>query len=83
MGELGKHQCSVGQCPIFPLLDILEKKWALRIMREIYKGCIHFNQLKHKMRGITAAVLSKRLKELEDAELITKNITRNSPLEIE
>jgi DNA-binding HxlR family transcriptional regulator len=54
------------------MLDLMEKKWALRIIREIYGGHVRFNDLKRSLKGITAAVLSKRLKELEKKGFVSK-----------
>lgn len=77
------HRCQLATCPVFPLIDILEKKWALKIIREIYNGTIRFNQLKRNLKGVTAAILVKRLRELEDAGLISRKVLRYSPSEIE
>ncbi len=77
------HKCSAEMCPIVTLVNVLERKWALRIIKEIYAGKAHFNQLKRSMAGITAAVLSKRLKELEEEKVIMRKVLKQDPLEVE
>ncbi|MFH1750462.1 MAG: helix-turn-helix domain-containing protein [Candidatus Micrarchaeota archaeon] len=81
--EKANIYCGQVICPVFPMLDALEKKWALKIMREIFEGNTHFNQIKRNLREITAAVLSKRLKELEDEGLVLRKILSRGPSEIE
>jgi DNA-binding HxlR family transcriptional regulator len=74
------HNCNENSCPIIIMVDLLEKKWAMRIIKEIYHGNTHFNEIKRKMKGITPAVLSKRLKELEKAKLLTKKTFAKSKI---
>lgn len=75
------HNCEYDSCPIVSMVDMLEKKWALRIMKEVYHGNTHFNELKRKMSGITPAILSKRLKELESAHVLTKKTSKTKIVE--
>ncbi|MFH0971805.1 MAG: helix-turn-helix domain-containing protein [Candidatus Micrarchaeota archaeon] len=77
------HKCALDNCPIVGLVDALEKKWALRIVKEVYEGNARFNELKRRMRGVTATVLSKRLRELEDQKIISRKVVRKKPLEVE
>ncbi len=60
------------------MVDIFEKKWSLRILNEIYLGNTHFNQLKRQIKGITPALLSKRLKEFEHQSMISRKLSSAS-----
>lgn len=60
------------------MVDVFEKKWSLRILNEIYLGNTHFNQLKRQIKGITPALLSKRLKEFEKQSLISRKLASQS-----
>ena len=52
-------------CPIGYTIDIISKKWALYVIRELNGGPKHFNQILNALEwGITPKILSKRLKEL-------------------
>ncbi len=77
------HNCAMNECPVVGLVDMLEKKWALRIVKEIYEGNTRFNVLKRRMKGVTAAVLSKRLRELEEGGIVTRKVLKKKPLEVE
>ena len=77
------QQCGIDNCPIVGLVDIFEKKWALRIVKQIYSGNSHFNELKRSMKGVTAAVLSKRLKELEKAGVVRRKELKGKKADVE
>ncbi len=62
----------VKQCPIIKGLDILEKKWSLRIIISIMQGINRFNSIQRHLQGITPKMLSMRLKELEHEKVIEK-----------
>jgi DNA-binding HxlR family transcriptional regulator len=70
-------------CPIFDALSILEKKWALAILKEIYKGTSKFNDLKRKLKGINPSILSRRLAELEKKQLVSRRVKSGRPVVVE
>jgi DNA-binding HxlR family transcriptional regulator len=53
-------------CPIALSLDIVGERWALLVVRELRLGPRRYRDLQEALPGITPAVLSKRLKELEE-----------------
>lgn len=56
----------LGNCPVTPLLRMLQGKWKTQILYEL---CIHdtvrFSTLKKEIRGITNTMLASALRELE------------------
>ncbi|NYZ77936.1 helix-turn-helix transcriptional regulator [Candidatus Micrarchaeota archaeon] len=70
-------------CPILENLEFLERKWTLRILREISAGETKFNKIKERVKGITASVLSARLQELEKAEIIKRIVSNTAPVAVE
>lgn len=52
-------------CPIALSLDILGERWALLVVRELRLGPRRYRDLQEALPGITPAMLSRRLKELE------------------
>ncbi len=61
------------ECPITKTLGFLSKKWTLLILKELHSSeTKRFSNLIGDMRGISPRTLSKRLKELESIELISK-----------
>ncbi|MDD4307629.1 MAG: helix-turn-helix domain-containing protein [Thermoplasmata archaeon] len=69
-------------CTVFRTVDLIAKRWSILILLEMHRaggGPKRFTDLKRGLRGITPKVLSGRLKELEDAGLITKKIVPGVP----
>jgi len=71
------------ECPIFEILEIFEKKWALAIMRKVLEGTSKFNELKRQLKGINPSILSRRLAELEKKGLIARKVSGGKPVSIE
>ncbi len=66
-------------CPIGYTIDnILGKKWSVYIIRELAGGPKIFNQiLKALDWGLTAKILSARLKNLEKERIIKRKVLKN------
>ena len=52
------------------LLDLLGRRWALRILWELRSGALTFRALQDACGGTSPTVLNKRLKELGENALI-------------
>lgn len=64
---------SYGQyCPIVHALEILGDRWTLLILRDLITGTKHFNDLERGLPGISRALLSKRLQQLQQAGIVNK-----------
>jgi len=64
-------------CTVSQTVRYLSKRWTLLIILELYKGeryTRRFTELRDSLAGITPKVLSERLKELEEEEIITRNV---------
>lgn len=64
-------------CTLYQTVDFISKKWTLLILLELYKapnGKKRYLELKKTLPGITAKILSTRLKNLEQEKIITKKI---------
>ena len=59
-------------CPISRACDVLEPRWTIPILTEIWAGSTKFNELRRGVGSISPALLSKRLKELEERGLIER-----------
>lgn len=71
-------------CPATKILNHLSKKWTLLILRELHNnGTKRFNDLIGEMGNISPRTLSKRLKELEKLELISKERFNEIPPRVE
>lgn len=57
--------------PIMALLDLLGRRWVLRIGWELREGrCLTFRALQDACGGISPTVLNQRLKELRESGLL-------------
>jgi DNA-binding HxlR family transcriptional regulator len=59
-------------CPITRACDVLEPRWTIPILSELWSGATKFNELRRGIGNISPALLSKRLKELEENGLIER-----------
>lgn len=64
------------KCPIHRTLHLLGKKWTLEILAELI--CMgdkrRYNELQRALVFITPKVLSQRLRELESAGILKRNV---------
>ena len=55
--------------PIMALLDLLGRRWLLRVVWELRDGPLGFNELQERCDAMSPSVLNQRLSELRDAGL--------------
>lgn len=58
---------------------ILGCKWTFHVIRLLTIKECGFNEMKREIEGITSTMLSRRLKELERAELLSRRVVQESP----
>jgi DNA-binding HxlR family transcriptional regulator len=64
-------QGSYGQfCPVAMAAEIVCTRWTALVLRELLCGSKRFNDLRKGVPRMSPTLLSKRLKELEDAKII-------------
>jgi len=56
--------------PIMALLDLLGRRWALRILWELREGAATFRELRDRCGGVSPTVLNERLRELREARIV-------------
>jgi len=59
-------------CPVAMASEILCNRWTLILLREMMAGSSRFNELRRGVPRMSPALLSKRLKELESAGIISR-----------
>jgi len=68
-----KHYQSDPQCPVLQSLEILQGKWASRIIFYLLKNdCMRFGELRKSMPAITNTMLTATLKELEQRGIVLR-----------
>lgn len=56
--------------PLMVLLDLLGRRWALRVLWELRDGELPFGALRRRAGGLSQSVLTVRLSELKQAGLL-------------
>ncbi|MBC6448057.1 winged helix-turn-helix transcriptional regulator [Actinokineospora xionganensis] len=58
-------------CPIVRAVEVLGDRWTLLIARELLNGATRFNEIARGLPGLSRALLSRRLRQLENAGITT------------
>jgi DNA-binding HxlR family transcriptional regulator len=69
----GRVRGSTTGRPLMAAMDLLGRRWALRILWELRHGPVGARALRANCDGMSSSVLYERLKELTDAGLVTKS----------
>lgn len=75
-----------GYCPkpLEHVATFLSKKWTISILITIGNfGKLRFNEIKNKIGGISAKVLSERLEELEKRDFVERRVYHEKPPRVE
>jgi DNA-binding HxlR family transcriptional regulator len=65
---------SYGQfCPVAMAAELVCTRWTPLVLRELLAGSTRFNDLRKGVPRMSPALLSTRLKELEDAGIIERH----------
>jgi DNA-binding HxlR family transcriptional regulator len=59
-------------CPISLASEILEPRWTIQILTELWNGSTRFNDIRKGVGNISTALLSRRLKEMEALGLVER-----------
>src|ERR1043165_9668895 len=62
--------------PIMVLLDLLGRRWALRVLWELRGKQLKFRELQHACGQISPTVLNERLRELRAGKLVDRDDER-------
>jgi DNA-binding HxlR family transcriptional regulator len=65
-------------CPIAKAAEILTERWTLLLVRDLLLGARHFNDFRRSIPLITPAMLSKRLRTLEEVGIIKREVPDNA-----
>jgi DNA-binding HxlR family transcriptional regulator len=66
-------------CPVAMAAEVLGARWTLLLLREFLAGSTRFNDLRRGVPRMSPALLSKRLKDLETAGIVTRCRTSGGP----
>ena len=68
-------------CPVEGIINTVSKKWAICIISRLGSSeeGYRFNDLQRSLKGISAKSLSDRLKDLNDENLIHRDVIESIP----
>jgi DNA-binding HxlR family transcriptional regulator len=64
-----------GERAVESVLDLLGRRWALRLIWELRRDAVSFSELRGAT-GISPSVLSARLGELVEADVLERDVVR-------
>lgn len=56
--------------PIMALLDLLGRRWTLRVLWELHDDTLNFRELRARCDSMSPSVLNERLAELREAGIV-------------
>jgi DNA-binding HxlR family transcriptional regulator len=62
-------------CPVAKAMELLDERWTLLLVRELIAGSEQFNDLRRGLPRMSPTLLSKRLRQLERAGLVDKDVS--------
>lgn len=66
-------------CPVAMASEVLCTRWTMVLLREMIAGSTRFNELRRGLPRMSPALLSKRLRELEEAGVVVRERILASP----
>jgi len=71
------------QCPMEIGLNVLSGKWKLKILWQVSKGAVRFNELQRRLGKITTKTLTQQLRELEEQKILARTVYPDNPPKVE
>ena len=69
-------------CPMDAILRLLMGPWTTHILWELCRGPTRFGELKRRVRGISAKMLTERLRMLEQAGVVYRHYLPSIPPQV-
>lgn len=82
-GQHDDHDVYSEQCPCRMLLDLLANKWAALVIGLLDDGPVRFGGLKTQLPGISPKMLTRTLRQLESAALVSRTVYPDVPPRVE
>ena len=68
-------------CPLFHrAVELIGKRWTGAILRVLLDGPARFGEIQERVPDLSDRLLSERLKELEDAGIVTRDVGEGRPV---
>ncbi|TCU14823.1 winged helix-turn-helix transcriptional regulator [Rhizobium sullae] len=79
-----KNYCDLLGCPVEVTLDLINGRWkGVVLFHLLESGCLRFNEIHRLLPGISQRLLTKQLRELEEAGLVLRTVYAEVPPRVE
>lgn len=68
-------------CPVAMACEMLEPRWTMLILSEMWSGSTRFSEIQRGVPGMSPSLLSRRLKEMEAKGLLTRVISTDGHID--
>jgi DNA-binding HxlR family transcriptional regulator len=70
-------------CPsVEAAFNLLGRKWAGLVIHSLAGGSLHFCELERAIPGVSARVLTERMKELEAEGIVSRTVDTGTPVHV-
>ncbi len=80
---LEANPCLDVKCPIQFVVDLLDNKWSILVLRELFGGDRRTHELLSALPGISTKTLTQRLREMEMQGLVERRVYAEVPPRVE
>lgn len=71
-------------CPKFQAaVELIGRRWSGAVVRALLAGSVRFGEILNRVPGLSDRLLSERLRELESAGIVSRNVYPDIPVRIE
>ncbi|MDB9740718.1 helix-turn-helix transcriptional regulator [Candidatus Pelagibacter ubique] len=77
------NKLEINKDPLNNALKLISGKWKIKILEKLINKPIRFGKLKKDLNTITAQMLSKQLKEMENDTLVKRKVIKSNPITFE
>lgn len=77
-----KVECEGSLRNVKDALYVINGKWKLPVILCLMHSSMRFNEIQHEIGGISAKVLAKELKDLEENDFIVRRVYPTTPVSI-
>lgn len=81
-GPMKWNELGTDPCPVARGLSVIGDRWTMLVVRECFFGIRRFDQMQERL-GITRHVLADRLRTLEDAGVLRREVYQERPVRYE
>lgn len=79
-----KHYQDIPGCPVEVTLDLIDGRWKGVILHQLLANdFLRFNELQRRLPGISQRLLTKQLRDLEAASLVSRTVYAEVPPRVE